>query len=217
MLYTGVETSSQNTAGAGNTTTNGTYLAQSFNTAVGQTAIGYVAIELLSTTSLGANLSPTTVSIFANSAGAPSGSALISATVTAEYADFGALNLVVPTPVTGLTASTTYWIVVAAAGNATFNYFWNRSNQTSGASTSPNGTTWTAQAYGFLYQVWDQTAIGPRVATWEDGGVRWTWTGHDVNDKLQSYAEYTNGQTTAGYLQSGRTLQYSGTALVEVV
>jgi hypothetical protein len=217
LLYAGVQRSAQTTAGTGSTSTNGTWLAQSFTTAVGQTAIGYVLIQLDPNTGLGSNLAPTTVSLYANSAGAPTGAALVSATVTAEYGFFGPINLFVPMPITGLTASTTYWIVATAAGNASFSYSWNRSNQTSGASTSANGTTWVAQTYGFLYQVFDQTASGLLQGTWEDAGARWTWRSYATpSNRITATTEYTAGQTTAGYLQSNRSYTYTNNLLTGI-
>lgn len=216
VLYTGVQTAAQTTAGTGSVTTNGTWLAQSFTTAAGQTAVGYVVMQLQGTNDLGANLPSTTVSLYANGSGAPTGSSLVTTTATAEYVGNGPLNLVVPLPATGLTASTTYWIVVAAAGNSTYYYEWNKSNQTSGASTSTNGTTWTAQSYGFLYQVYDQTPSGLVTCMWEDSGARWTWTAYGAQNLVSEYAEYTAGQTASGYLQSFRFFTYSNGLLTGV-
>ena len=205
VLYAGTQRAAQSTVGSGNVSTNGTYLAQSFTTAVGQTAIGYVVIQLAANTSAGANLGSTTVSIQANASGAPSGTALVSATVTAEYVFNAPTLVVVPVPLAGLTASTTYWIVVQSAGNATYSYNWAKSNQTSGASTSANGTSWTAQAYGLIFQVYDQTVTGQQTATWEDAGARWTWTGRSTVGLVNAYAAYSAGQTATGYVQTYRT------------
>ena len=41
------------------------------------------------------------------------------------------------------TPSTTYWVVMKAAGDVSDYYTWLKSTLTSGASTSTNGTTWT--------------------------------------------------------------------------
>lgn len=216
-LYTGVQTAAQTTAGTGTVGTNGTYIAQSFTTAAGQTSIGYVIARISSGgATSGSQLGPTTLSLYANSAGAPTGSPLASVTMTAEYVAAAPSFVTYPLPVTGLTASTTYWLVLAPAGNATYSYLWWKSNQTSGASTSTNGTTWTAQTYGLLYQVYDQTATGLLTCTWEDTGARWTWSGYGTTNLLTQYAEYTGGQTTAGYLQSFRTLSYTNGLLTGV-
>ena len=220
-LYAAVQTAAQTTAGSTTTNTNGTYLAQSFTTAGGQTAIGYVIVPVTTTTTSGSSLATTTVGLFANSAGAPAGSALVSTTITAEYANLASggtntVKLIYPLPATGLTASTTYWIVVAAAGNVSNSYTWFQSNQVSGASTSPDGVTWTAQGYGFEYQVFDQTASGLLTAVVEDSGSRWTVSTYTATGEISTYGEYTAGQTASGYLQSYRTYSYSNGLLTGV-
>lgn len=214
ILYTGTQTAAQSTAGSAATTTNGLYLAQSFTTAAGQTAIGYVIVPVTTATTSGSSLATTTLSLYANSGGSPTGSALVTTTVTAEYANLasGGVNTVkvlYPLPATALTPSATYWLVLAAAGNASNSYSWYRSNQASGASTSSNGTTWSAQTYGFEYQIFNQAVSGMPVATWEDSGARWTVTTYDTLQQLATYAEYTVGQTTTGYLQSRRSYTFS--------
>lgn len=221
VLYAAVQTAAQATAGGASTSTNGLYLAQQFTTAVGQTAVGYVLVPVTTTTPTGSSLATTTLSLYANSAGAPSGAALVSTTLTAEYANLASggtatVPVIYPLSVTGLTASTTYWLVLAAAGNVSNSYTWYRSNQASGASTSPTGATWTAQTYGFKYQVFDQTASGLQVATREDAGARWTASSYTAAGLISTYAEYTAGQSAAGYLQSFRTFSYSGGLLTGV-
>lgn len=212
LLYAATRTSSQTTAGVGNVSTNNTWLAQSFTTGASQTAVGYVTLQLGASTSSGSLLPPTTVSIYTNSAGAP-GTALVSTTVTAEFAFQGPLNLPIPVPVTGLSVSTQYWIVVKSSTVGTGNYSLNKSNQVSGASTSPNGTAWTAQAFGFLYQVFDQTASGTLTFNYSDSGARWVWYSYNTNGSFHNIAEFTAGQTTAGYLQSFRTAIYPSNIL----
>jgi hypothetical protein len=208
-IYTGTQTASA-TGGSGNSNTNGLWLAQSFTTAGGQTAIGYGLIQVFPSpsTSSSTKLGPTTVSIYTNSAGAP-GVPLVTATLTTEYSNVTPLDTIVPLPVTGLTAATTYWIVISAAGNSSFSYTWNKSSAVTGASTSPNGSAWTAQAYGFRYQIFDQSLIQPLAATWEDSGARWTAYYYNSNGTITQFGEYTSGQTTLGYTQSIRSLSYS--------
>lgn len=207
LIYTGTQKAAQNTAGVGNTNTNGLYIAQSFATAVGQTTIGYVNLTVSTTGGL-TGLAPTTVSIYTNVAGAP-GTLVKSMTATGEHVAASPVIVTYPLPVTGLTASTTYWIVMAAAGDASHFYGWHRSNQVSGASTSVNGTAWSAQAYGMLYQVYDQTITPPVVASWEDDGARWVWFSFNVDGTLTEISEYTSGQTATGYSQSFRDFAYS--------
>ena len=220
VLYNGTQTAGQTTNGATTTSTNGLYLAQSFTTAVGQTAVGLITASLTTTTSSGTLLSPTVVSLHADNAGAPAASALVSTTLTAEFAfnASGAVNTTrigIPLPVTGLTASTTYWIVASAAGNVSNNFTWFRSNQVSGASTSTNGTTWTAQSYGFTFTVRDQGQTSPLVkSSWEDGGARWTFVVYNATNGVSVYYEYTAGQTTSGYIQSVRNLSYQNGVLL---
>lgn len=220
-LYAATQQAGQTTNGSTTTSTNSLWLAQSFTTGASQTAIGYVIIPLTTVSTSGSSLAPTTLSIYANSGGAPTGSALASVTVTAEYANLASggtttNRLIYPVPVTGLTASTTYWIVVQGTSSSGV-FAWFRSNQTSGASTSPTGATWTAQTYGFVFQVFDQSVSGLLTSTWEDSGARWTATTYVANTKqIGTYAEYTNGQTTAGYTQGFRTFTYSNGFLTKV-
>jgi hypothetical protein len=220
-LYTATQRAAVVTNGATVTTTASTFLAESFTTAVGQTTIGYVTVPVTASTSTGTTTSTTTLGVFANSAGAPTGSAISSTTLTAEYAwnaaGSGSQNVLVtyPLPTTGLSASTQYWLVLGST-SSTGNYSWFRSAAASGASTSPDGTTWTAQAYGFRYAVFDQTVSGPLVSTWEDSGARWTVTTYRTNGEINTFAEYTAGQTASGYLQGFRTLSYTTNALTGV-
>jgi hypothetical protein len=215
VLYAGTLQHSQTTAGSASTASNGLYLAQEFSTGSSQSAIGYVTIPVTTTTTSGSSLATTTLSLYMNSGGAPSGSALASTTITAEYANLAsggtATALVTyPLPVTGLSVGSLYWLVLSAAGTSGNHYTWYRSNQTSGASTSPTGSTWTAQTYGFEYAIYDQTVTGNATCTWDDSGARWTWLNYaSGTNALSQYAEYTAGQTATGYLQSVRSLTYS--------
>jgi len=216
-LYNGVSIASVTTNGTASTSTYLTYLAQSF-TMVG-TTVGLVRAPIETTVSTGGSgLTPTTLSLYANSAGAPSGSPIVSTAVTAEYAYLTTANGAVntrtyyPLPATGLTNGATYWLVLAAAGDPVNNYTWYQSASVSGASTSPDGITWTPQAYGFRYTVFDQTPSGQLFSVWEDGGKRWTFYVYNANTRtMASYSEYTVGQ--AGYIQSYRTFSYSNGSL----
>lgn len=213
MLYAGVQQAGQTTNGSTSTSSNGLWLAQSFTTGASQTAVGYVIVPVTTTATSGASLASTTLALYANGAGAPTGSALGSVTVTAEYANLAsggtATNrLVYPLPVTGLSAATTYWLVLQSTAS-TGSYAWYRSNQTSGASTSTNGTAWTSQAYGFVYQVFDQAAAGQLTAVWEDSGARWQALYYGTTGEAASLAQYTLAQS-GGYVQGYRNFTYSG-------
>ncbi len=225
IIYPGTSRASVLTNGSTTSFTNGTYLAQSFTTAVGQTTIGYVQVPVTCNTSTGTALVPTTLSLYASSGTAPTGSALISVTLVPEYvypaANLGNTNTMVtiPMPITGLTASTQYWLVLASASTGSFNYSWFRSASASGASTSNNGTTWVAQAYGFRYNVFDKVVTNAPLwmALWEDNGARWVInTRNSVNNLITTYAEYTAGQTTTGYLASYRSFTFTNGLLTGV-
>lgn len=208
FVYAAVQRAAQNTAGAGAVNSNSLWIAQSFATASGQTAIGRVVLTL-TVTGLPA---PLTVGLYANSAGAPTGSALVSVSVPKEFPSGTALSIPLPATVT---ASTTYWIVATAVGDVSNFYSWSKSNQVTGASTSANGTTWAAQAYGLLYQQYDQSASGNLTHAFEDSGARWTGMGYNASNQVTKLQEYTVAQSS-GYIQSNRTLSYSGTLLTGV-
>jgi hypothetical protein len=203
-VWTGTQQAAQSTAGSGGTSSNSLWIAQSFATAAGQTTTGYVVV----TASVTGSPAPWTFSIQANSSGAPSGTALTSAAVPKEFLTGSPAAQAVMLPVTGLTASTTYWIVAQAVGGVSDFFTWSKSNQTSGASTSSNGTTWAAQTYGLLYKVFDETPVMPLAGTWEDSGARWAALASNGSGQLTGIEEYTAGQAANGYAASARTLTY---------
>lgn len=211
-VYTGVEQANQPTSSGSNTDSNSLWIAQSFTTAAGQTTVGYVQIRAAITGSP----PPWTFSVQANSSGAPSGTPLVSAALPKEFLSGSASTVSVMLPVTGLTASATYWIVAQAAGDPSDFYLWAQSNQTSGASTSTTGTSWTAQAYGLRYAVFDQTPNAPLAGTWEDSGARWTSLAYNGSAQISGLKEYTAGQAANGYTASSRALSYSGPLLTGV-
>lgn len=211
-VYTGTQTAAQSTAGAGGTSSNGLYIAQSFATIGGQTTTGYVIV----TAAVTGSPAPWTLSIQANSAGAPSGTALTSAAVPKEFLSGSAAAQAVMLPVTGLAASTTYWIVATAVGDVSNFFTWSKSNQVSGASTSANGTSWSAQGYGLLYKVFDASVVMPLAGTREDGGARWIALTSNGSGQLTAIEEYTAGQSANGYAASVRTLTYTSGLLTGV-
>jgi len=217
ILYPALRKANQSTAGSGTQQSNGTYIAQSFTTAVGQTQVGYVVLTISTTGGLTGLLPPTALSIHANNAGAPAATALQTVTIASEYVATGPSTSIFPLPTTGLTASTTYWLVINASGDSTHHFNWSKSNQVSGCSTSTNGTTWTAQAFGLLYEVWDQTISGTTpILTWQDGGARWSSLTYNADNTVATVAEYTAGQTSTGYVQSYRNITYSGGSMTAV-
>jgi hypothetical protein len=221
-IYPATLQASVTTNGSAHTSGNATtYIAQSFTTGASQTTIGYIQAPIGSFIAAGAALGPATVNLYTNVAGAP-GVSLLSTPITTEYvfsitAGVDTVYVTYPLPITGLTAATTYWIVLTPAGNNTNHYTWRQSASASGASTSTNGTSWTAQAYGLQYKVFDGVPAGSNVLlTWEDSGARWTWANRDSDNRISQYAEYTTAQGTGQYVQSFRTLSYSGSLLTGV-
>lgn len=210
LLYAATIQASQTVIGSGAVNSNSTWIAQSFATGSGQTAIGRVNLSL----SVTGSPSPLTVGLYANSAGAPTGSALVSTVVPREFLTGSASGLSIPLPAT-VAASTTYWIVTQAVGDPSNFFSWYKSNQVAGASTSANGTAWAAQAYGLLYVVYDQTATGQLTHTWEDSGARWTGLVYNAGNQVTGLQEYTVAQAS-GYIQANRTLTYSGSLLTGV-
>lgn len=210
VIYTGVVTSQQATAGSGTVNSNGTYYAQSFTTGASTTAIGRLTLTMTTTLNPG----PLTVQLQTNSAGAPSGTVLQTTIIPPGWANATPTAQSIPIPVTGLSASTEYWVVTQPAGDASNFYSFSKSNQTSGASTSTNGTTWTAQTYGLLYAVYDQTAGGAVKHTWEDGNARITaWT-ENTNGTVASLEEYTVAQGSQQFVYSYRGFTYAGNIFV---
>ncbi len=132
-----------------------------------------------------------------------------------QYVYSGSFFLTVPLLATGLSPSTAYWVVVAPAGTGTSYYAWQKSNQTSGALTSPDGSTWTPQAYGLMYQVYDLSGIiPPALYSVEDGGARIVQFVY-TSGVLTGIIETTQSQG-GGNVFSSRTLTYSGSTLIGV-
>jgi hypothetical protein len=207
-LYQGGLHDSQTTPGSGGVAANGIYMAQKFTTGSSQGAVGYAAATISTSGGAGTTM---TLSVYASSGGAPTGSPLISVAASYDYVTFAPASVVFPLPIGGLSPSTAYFLVASPSGT---NFPWGKSNQVTGAYTSTNGTSWTAQAYGLLYQIYDQAATGPLTCTWEDAGARWTWL-QTTSGQITELSEFTTAQNS-GYLQSDRTLVYSGSTLIGV-
>jgi hypothetical protein len=219
ILYQGALASSQTTGSAVYSDTYTHWLTQSITTGVAQTAIGYLLLQLSTVggSPVLTRIPPLTVGLYADDGnGLPTGAALASTTVTGAYIYLAPFWSVIPLPVTGLMPGAKYHVVTAIAGASSAYYVWQRTTQTSGAAASPDGTTWTQQPYGLMYQVVDQTATGDIRAIYEDSGARWTSLTHNGDGTLASVAEYTAGQTPAGALQSVRTLTYTNGLLTGV-
>lgn len=205
ILYAGVAIANHTTLGTGTVNSNGLYVAQSFTTGASATALGRFTLGLAVT----GTPAPITVGLYANSGGAPSGAPL--ATVQIPHDVFGAsvAFLSVPLVYSPLAASTEYWLVASAVGDASNYYSLYKSNVGSGASTSANSTTWTTQTYGITFYAVDQSVNGPVNNTWEDGGVRWTVLAYNAQGLPSAIVEFTQGQTATGYVFSNRSLSYT--------
>lgn len=195
----------------------GTYLAQSFTTGVSQTDIGRIVLQFaISSGGVPTNVPPSSFSIQGDSGGQPDGTPLVTVNFSPEYIFNGPALITFPTPITGLSSSTTYWIVTPTAINGSYQYAWEKSDQVSGASTSSDGITWTPQSYGFVYEIFDQTVRLELNCLWEDNGARWTWFNYTSLGRFDVIAEYTSGQTSTGYSQSYRTFTYSNDQLAQI-
>lgn len=206
LLYQGVLQSSQTTAGTGTADSSVAWYSQTITTTSVQTAIGLVLLRL---TSSGTGVAPMQMQLYADSGGLPTGSALFSVNAATEYVAFAPAYVTFPMPMT-VTPSTTYHLAIPMVGNITNQYHWGISNQTSGAASSPDGVTWTAQTYGLLYEVYDQTTTGLLQCTYNDGGNRWTWQLYNATSHPTELCEFTQGQTSTTYVQSNRTISYTG-------
>jgi hypothetical protein len=191
--------------------TAGAYLTQEFTTGAAQTVIGnlHLQISAVGGSPVTAAITPLQVALYASSSGLPTGPVLAATTLAEQYVYSGGFMLTVPLGATGLTPSAPYQIVVAAAGSSTAYYAWQRSNQTSGAATSPDGVTWTAQPYGLMYQVYDLAGTsGPPLYVIEDSGARVTQLSYNTAGQLTGITETTAAQGGAAFY-STRTLTYS--------
>src|SRR5258707_5381684 len=162
FIYSGNTLQSQQATGSGlYVSTASTYLAQQITTGSSQTVIGTVHLQVSTVggSPITATIPPLTVSLYASNSGFPYGSALATAAISEQYVYSGAFFLTVPLLATGLSSSTTYWVVVSPAGTGSAYYVWQKSNQIGGALTSTDGSTWTVQAYGLMYQGYDLSGI----------------------------------------------------------
>lgn len=211
-LLTGSQQAGQTAAGSGSVPSNGTWIAQSWTSGASQASAGYITVTMAVTGSP----APLVLSLQADSGtGAPSGTPLVSAALPKEFLSSTAGSQQVMLPAT-VSPSSPYWIVAQPAGDSADYFSWSKSSQTSGASASSDGVTWTAQTYGLLFSVRDQNAQGPLAGTYEDSGARWTSLAYNASGDLTQIEEYTAGQTAGGYTASSRALSYSGQFLTGV-
>lgn len=211
FIYTGVTQGSSTTLAGTATNSNGLYIAQSFTPGSNQSIQRWIF-----TLAVTGSPAPLVVSIETASGGAPSGTVLATTTIPREFVAASAGQLSVPTLPAALTSGTQYWFVFTAVGDVSNFYAISRTTAGSGASTSPNGSTWTAQAYGLYYNRFDATATGALLHTYEDSGARWTSTTQNANGTLATLNEYTVAQGANQYVASKRSLSYSNGLLTGV-
>jgi len=217
-LYAGVSRASQSTGSGVYSSTTGQYLAQSFTTGSSQTTVGavYLQVSTVGGSPVTASIAPLALSLYASSAGAPAGTALGSVALNEQYVYSSSFWVQFPLAVTGLSPGTTYQLVLSPVGTASAYYAWQHSNQTSGASVSTDASTWNAQTYGLMYQVYDQGTSGQVQYLYEDSGARWTHLTYDAFGRVATITEYTTAQNPASPFQSTRTLSYTNGSLTGV-
>lgn len=204
IVYNGAITSQQTTAGTGSVSTLNTFIAQSVTTSSTQTTLGRVILRLSKT----GTPPPVTVSLQTDNAGQPSGIALVATPLPPDLIPTSLNNVTIPLP-TAVTPSTKYWIVLSADGTTGNVVNWGKSNQTSGASISTDGVSWTAQAFGLLYIFVDNTLKFTVAHFWDDGGARWATIVTNTIGQMTTLAEFCVGQTPTGYFFSQRSFAYN--------
>jgi hypothetical protein len=206
FLYAGVQQANA-TGGTGAASSEASWLAQKFTTGSTQTAVGYVTFA---TTVTGSPV-PWTISVQADGGGFPGGTPLASVSVPKEFAA-SSVTALLPCAVA---SATQYWIVAELTGDSSDFFTWAKSSAGTGAMTAPDGLTWTAAAYGLRYVVYDQAITGSLIGVVEDSGARFTVLTAGTAGPA-TVAEFTTGQTQAGYQESSRTFTYSGNVLTGV-
>lgn len=216
--YSGSAVAAEQTTGSATFITSASqYLAQSFTTGAAQTTIGAVWLQISTVggSPITATITPLVVGLYASAGGLPTGAPIALATLTEP--DVYAAPFWVPIPlVATVTPLTVYQIVVLPAGTTSAYYAWQQSNQPAGATTAPDGVTWTQQAYGFMYQVYDNTGTtGPVLSMIDDGGERYVQFTYTTGALPATLTEYVQTQNGAGQTQT-RTFTYSNGQLIGV-
>lgn len=215
-VYPGTVQDQQSTAGSGSASLQSGYVLQTIATTSAQSTIGRVALQIGTVGGSGTSttIPPLTVSLYAALSGAPTGSALATTLVPEPYVFNNSPWVSIPLYATGLSPSGSYALVLTGPGSSGAHYTWAKSSQPSGAATSPDGVTWTAQAYGLMYQVYDTSAVWPPSAICEDGGRRITTIAY-TSGLPTAVAEYVQAQDGTT-LVTTRTLSYTSGALTAV-
>lgn len=186
-----------------------TRLAQSFATAA-FTSTGWAGIYAKKV----GNGCDLTLKLFTNTGSVPNAQqGTVQVTIPVDFWTTSTSVMFLPLPITGLSASTTYWLTLFAgdvngnnAGDASNYIAVEKSNQVTGAATW-GGASWTAQAYGFMFQVSNLTTAGQPRFVWEDNGAKWTFFGYNGSAQIAQVNEYCAAQGT-GQVRSLRLVTY---------
>lgn len=216
-LYAGTQRAAQTTGSSVYQSTEPQWLAQQLTTGSAQTQIGAVWLQISTVggSPTSATIPPLTVSLYASSSGMPTGTALASTSIAEQVVYSSSFWLQVPLPVT-VTPSTVYQVVVPSVGTAGHYYVWQQSNQVSGAGTSPDGVTWSAQGFGLMFQVFDQTGGGPLQTMYDDSGARVTQLSYNAQNQVSSMTEAVLAQDGT-VLTFTRSFTYANGILTGVV
>lgn len=212
MSYGSAITSSETIGDAIYQETYDQQLAQMFTTTATQTSVTLVEIQLstIGGSPLTSNIAPITVSLVEDSFGSPTGTTLSSAVLNSAYVYSSPFWVTVAVSASGLTPSTTYWIVLSMAGDVNGYYVWQQSNQGSGGLFSTDGFTWNSGGFGLMYRVSTQATEGsgqPTIIV-EDDGNRVTNFTYDVNGNLTNML-VTTVDSTGGSVAYEATISYS--------
>lgn len=206
--------SSQETGTAVYTGTSTTHVSQRITT--GPTQVGVSSVSLQISTVGGSVITDTisdlTVSLYASLSGSPTGSAIASVSVAETYVYGAPFWVSVPLTVNGLTSSTDYHVAVAMTATGPNHYYaWQRSNQTSGAFTSVDGTSWIPQTYGMMFRQYTSgggASLSVKLIN-EDNGARTTQLSYDGSDQLTALTQLTISQGGSGSFSATPTLTYT--------
>jgi hypothetical protein len=210
-LYSGAQVVSQQAIGTGVfQSTQSLWLSQQITTGAGQTSIPSVGLQLSTvggspTSNL---IPPITLGLYADSGGVPAGPALAKVTVSCMYVYGQPFWAVFPLGASGLTAGTVYHLVTNLVGTAGHYYAWQQSTAGTGAATSPDGTTWTGQPFGLMYQVYGPGGTGLLQTITEDNGAQLTTLSYDSLNRLTGIQVSVLGQD-GNFITSSGTLAWS--------
>lgn len=214
-LYQGTQRAAQTTGATSYQSTQSQWLTQAFTTGSAQTQVGAVWLQISTVggSPTSATIPPLTVGLYASDSGSPTGPALAATSLAEQVVYASGFWLQVPLPAT-VAPSSVYQLVVSVAGTAGHYYVWQQSNQASGASTSPDGVTWTARAYGLMFQVFDQGATGQPQFLYDDSGARVVQLSY-ASGVLTAVTESVLAQDSS-VMVTTRSLTYSGGFLIGV-